>query len=72
MASLWNMRLIWTGVFIAWACKTIIMKVGGITLYRELRPFFIGLIVGFYLGVGISYGIDVIWFFGKGHAILHG
>jgi hypothetical protein len=23
-------------------------------------------------GVGISYGIDLTWFFGKGHAILHG
>ena len=23
-------------------------------------------------GVGISYGIDMTWFFGKGHAILHG
>tara|TARA_Y100000758_G_scaffold91016_1_gene62274 strand:- start:314 stop:502 length:189 start_codon:yes stop_codon:yes gene_type:complete len=30
------------------------------------------LIIGFYVGVAISYGIDVIWFFGKGHAILHG
>lgn len=72
MASLWNMRLIWTAVFIAWACKVVVMRTGGITLYRELRPFFIGLIVGFYLGVGFSYGIDMIWFFGKGHAILHG
>ena len=57
---------IWTGTGPA------IMRVGGISAYRELRPFFIGLIVGFYLGVGVSYLIDVIWFFGIGHPILHG
>jgi len=41
-------------------------------LFTRMRPLFIGLIIGFFLGVGISYGIDLIWFFGKGHAILHG
>lgn len=72
IATLWNLRLIGVSVFIAWALKSAIMRVGGISAYRELRPFFIGLIVGFYLGVGVSYLIDVIWFFGIGHPILHG
>ncbi len=72
MASLWNVRLIVASVFIAWLLKVITLRVGGIGLYRQLRPFFVGLIVGFFLGVGVSYGIDVIWFFGKGHPILHG
>jgi hypothetical protein len=72
MASLWNVRLIVASVFIAWLLKVITLRVGGIGLYRQLRPFFVGLIVGFFLGVGVSYGIDVIWLFGKGHPILHG
>lgn len=71
-ASLWNVRLIVASVFIAWLLKVVTLKVGGISLYRRMRPFFIGLIAGFFLGVGISYGIDAIWFFGKGHPILHG
>ena len=71
-ASLWNVRLIVASVFIAWLLKSVTLRVGGIALYRRLRPFFVGLIVGFFLGVGISYGIDAIWFFGKGHPILHG
>ena len=72
MASLWNVRLIVASVFIAWLLKVIILRVGGISLYRQVRPLFIGLIVGFFLGVGLSWGIDAIWFYGKGHPILHG
>ena len=72
IATLWNVRLIAASVFIAWACKVTVLRVGGIALYRQLRPFFIGLIVGFFLGVGVSYAIDAIWFFGLGHPILHG
>ncbi|MFP6642207.1 MAG: DUF6785 family protein [Candidatus Latescibacterota bacterium] len=72
IATLWNLRLIATSVFIAWALKSAVLRVGGITAYRQMRPFFIGLIVGFFLGVGAAYAIDAVWFFGKGHAILHG
>jgi hypothetical protein len=72
MASLWNVRLIAASVFVAWLCKTLTLRVGGIALYRRLRPFFIGLILGFFVGVGLSWGIDAVWFFGKGHPILHG
>ena len=71
-ASLWNVRLIVASVFIAWLLKVVTLRVGGIALYRRLRPLFVGRIVGFFLGVGLSYGIDAIWFFGKGHPILHG
>lgn len=71
IATLWNLRLIATSVFIAWALKATVLRIGGITLYRRCKPFFIGLIVGFFLGVGASYAIDAIWFFGKGHGILH-
>jgi hypothetical protein len=72
IATLWNVRLIATSVFIAWALKSAILRVGGVTAYRQMRPFFIGLIVGFFLGVGVSYAIDAVWFLGKGHPILHG
>jgi hypothetical protein len=65
-------RRIALSIFIAWALKSIILRLGGVTLYHRLRPFFIGLVVGFFLGVGTSYLVDIIWFFGKGHPILHG
>ena len=72
IATLWNVRLIAVSVFIAWAFKSIIMRVGGISAYRQSRPFFIGLIVGFFLGGRRAFTINAVWFFGKGHAILHG
>jgi hypothetical protein len=72
ISTLWMMQLIGFSVFVAWLLKSVILRLGGIHLFRRLRPFFIGLIVGFFLGIGISYGVDAVWFFGKGHAILHG
>jgi len=72
VSTLWMMQPIASSVFLAWLLKVIILRVGGVHLFTRMRPLFIGLIIGFFLGVGISYGIDLIWFFGKGHAILHG
>ena len=72
VATLWMTRHIVVSVFIAWLCKRLILHFGGVVLYRRLLPFFIGLPVGFFIGVGISYLVDAIWFFGKGHSILHG
>ncbi len=72
IATLWMTRHIVVSVLIAWLCKRLILHFGGVVLYRRLLPFFMGLPVGFFMGVGISYVVDVIWFFGKGHSILHG
>ena len=65
-------RLIIFSVLIAWLSKSIIMRYGGISSYRAARPFFIGLIAGYFLGVGISFLVDTIWFMGKGHPYFHG
>ena len=65
-------RHIVVSVFISWLAKRLILRYGGIGTYRRLVPFFMGLPVGFFLGVGLSYVVDVIWFFGRGHRIMHG
>ena len=62
----------WFMFFVAWLIKTTLTRYGSGNAYHRSRPFFIGLIAGFFMGVGISYGIDLIWFFGKGHPILNG
>ena len=69
VAPLWMTRLCAISVFIAWATKSVILRYGGIGGYRAARPFFVGLIAGFFVGVGISFGVDVIWFFGVGHGV---
>lgn len=59
----------WFAVFISWALKAIILKTGGIRLYRKAVPFFLGLILGDYtLGciwslIGIAFEIPTygVW-----------
>ncbi len=57
--------------FLAWLIKFVMMKVGGPTVYRKSRPLFIGLLVGYILGVALSTGIDMIWFPERGHGGVH-
>ncbi len=56
-------------IFIGWACKYLIVRFGGVTLYRKAKPFFLGLIVGHIAAVIFSFLIDVIFFHGAGHRI---
>lgn len=56
-------------LFIAWAVKSVILRVGGVRAYRSASPFFIGLILGHFMGAGISFIVDMIWFHGDGHSI---
>ena len=64
-------RLTWQvfSLFLAWVCKAIILRLGGVQLYRQSQPFFVGLLVGYALGVGLSSVVDMIWFNGQGHGI---
>ncbi len=62
-------RLSFFSIFIAWAAKSIILRLGGIALYRKAEPFFFGIIVGFFIGTGISFVVDMIWFPGQGHRV---
>lgn len=54
-------------VFCTWAIKSIILRIGGVDLYRRMRPLFLGLLVGHALGVLLSFVIDQIYFPGQGH-----
>lgn len=54
-------------IFIAWGIKSIILRIGGVDLYRRCRPLFLGLLVGHALGVLLSFVVDQIWFPGQGH-----
>lgn len=62
-------RLSWFSIFLAWAAKLLILRLGGIALYRKAQPFFYGLIVGFFFAAGVSFVVDMIWFPGEGHRV---
>lgn len=37
---------IWSSVFVGWTIAALVRRFGGLTLFRRLRPFFLGLILG--------------------------
>jgi hypothetical protein len=47
------MRILWVSFFIGWFCNAICMKYGGVSLFRKMQFFFIGLIIGDMLMGGI-------------------
>ena len=69
----WFVGLYTLTIFITWLIKFIVLRFGGILLYRRTKPFFYGLIVGFVFALGISFLTDLIWFpgLGQGHYV-HG
>jgi hypothetical protein len=42
----WSMNLVWLPLLIAWGVKVSVLRYGGLRLYREALPFFLGLILG--------------------------
>jgi hypothetical protein len=54
LALSYAMEYFWFPVFIAWLCKFVIIRYGGVSLYRSAIPFFLGLILG-------DYTIGSIW-----------
>ncbi|HIG45599.1 MAG TPA: hypothetical protein EYQ20_03945 [candidate division Zixibacteria bacterium] len=58
-------------IFLVWMIKAIVLRVGGISMYKQTQPFFLGMLVGFATGMVLNYTVDMIWFPGQGHRI-HG
>ena len=56
-------------IFMIWALKSLILKIGGLEKYRETAPLFLGITAGFLAGVALGIIVDTIWFPGQGHEI---
>jgi hypothetical protein len=46
IAPTWTMYVFAWPFFLAWMLKTVVNRYGGITLYRRIAPFMIGMILG--------------------------
>jgi hypothetical protein len=46
VSSSWEMNLVWVPLLIAWLAKLLILRYGGLRLFRRALPFFYGLILG--------------------------
>lgn len=58
-----TMTWIWCPVLLGWLCKTLLLRYGGVNIYRQAMPFFIGLVLGDY---GSS-GLWALYFLATGH-----
>jgi hypothetical protein len=58
-------------IFIVWVTKSILLKIGSIGLYRRVMPLFMGLMIGYVIGIALIFAIDVFFFLGEGHMVHH-
>lgn len=68
-SSTWTVSMLWFSILISWFIKRLILRFGGINLYRRGFPFFLGLLLGEYLVggawvvIGVIYNIEVYSFY---------
>ena len=58
------MGYIWFPVFLSWLVKTLVLRYGGVKLYRQALPFFFGLFIGDYAISGVLALLSIL----TGHA----
>jgi hypothetical protein len=49
VSSSWGMNPFWFSIFVSWAIKLTLLRMGGIGLYRRGIPFFLGAVLGEFL-----------------------
>ncbi len=46
IAPTWGVQMSMGSIFVAWLAKTILLRLGGVSLYLKAKPFFIGMLIG--------------------------
>lgn len=52
---------LWGPFFLVWIVKTIILRLGGMRMYRQLIPFFLGIVIGHFFTGGLVWGLLSIY-----------
>jgi len=60
LSSGWEFQRSIFSFFLAWLCKTVLLRIGGVALYNKGKPFFIGLLVGHVIIAFAAYMVDWI------------
>ena len=58
IGSIWMMDRLWFTAFLAWLAKAVVLRYGGLQTYRNVRPFFLGLILGQFTCSGLWLVLD--------------
>lgn len=54
MANTTTMNQVWLPFFLAWLLKVLVLRYGGMRLYKQSLPFFYGVIIGDFLSGGLT------------------
>ena len=60
MFSSWATFQLWFSIMLGWAVKYGVLKYGGLKVYRQIRPVFLGLVLGEVVCAGIWMIISLI------------
>ena len=70
LSASWSIHIVWMPMLIAWIAKSLVLRYGGLRLYRQVLPLFYGLILGeSVIGCGwtfvaLAFGIRTYSFWG--------
>ena len=56
-------------IFLVWVIKSLLLRLGGVKLYKKAQPAVIGMLAGYAICVFLSWLVDEIWFPGNGHLV---
>ena len=60
-------------MLLLWLFKTIVLRLGGVSLYERSKPFWYGVIIGYLVGLAVSTIVDIVWFpTVRGYGTMHG
>jgi len=63
ISGTWGMSMLWFPMLVAWVIKVLVLRYGGLRLYRTVLPFFLGIILGecvvggLWAIIGFAFGI---------------
>jgi hypothetical protein len=64
-----SLRSAFFPVLLAWLIKIILLRIGGVKMYRDAQPLMLGILFGHVAGAGLSILVDVLWFPGASHEV---
>ena len=57
-STMWSMNFMWFSLLVGWLASAAALRYGGLSAQRKGRPFFLGLVLGDFLMVGVIAAID--------------
>ncbi len=69
VGMVFKVRWVVLPIFLGWLCRWVVVSIGGANMVNRARPLFLGIMLGWFFGAGMSVVADAIFFFGNGHVI---